>query len=102
MNQISAFEFIHPDLEQFQKTKIYYLKKKSIHQIFMLDSMFSFHTIYIFKYDVSRDTIVIYHTTSEYSGVHTTEIKKNAILDNVFELFEWLTPKLTTTLTKPS
>lgn len=99
MNKLSAFEFIHPKLEQFQDTHIYYIKHKSTHQLFLSDRILYMHTIYLLKYDSERDRIVIYHTSSEYCGIEKIEIKKAGSLDNVFELFEWLIPRLTVTLT---
>lgn len=94
MNQISAFEFINSKLEQFQNTNIYYTKVNSIHKIFLLDTILSLDTIYIFKYDIERDRIVIYYTSNEYSDIKNIEIRKAGSLDNVFELFEWLVSKL--------
>jgi hypothetical protein len=101
MNQISTFEFADPRLHQFRNTHIYYIKHKSTHQLLLLDSVVCFHTIYLFKYDTDRDRIIIYYTTSEYSGICLTEIYKAGTLDNVFELFEWLIPKLMPVLTNP-
>jgi hypothetical protein len=96
MNQVSAFEYVCSDLEQFQNTHVYYSKTRIGHRIFLTNSIVDITSIYILRYDKEKDNIIIFYRTSDYESIYKINIEKSGKLENVFELFEWLVPKLVT------
>ena len=94
MNQISAFEYIDSSLERFQDTEIFYTKLKNKDQLLLNNTIISFHIIYKFRYNKETNTILIFHSENEYSGIRITIIGDSMLGEKTFELFEWLTTKL--------
>lgn len=97
MNKLSAFEYVNTVLERFKNTNVYYTKNKSSHVLFLENTVITLFTIFILKYDEQKDIIIIRYTPYDYcSSIHEVQIKKSETVEHVFELFEWLVPKLTT------
>ena len=74
---------------------VYYTRIGDTHFLFLENNVLRLDDIYVFKFNLTSNDIYICYASD--NRIATTRIVKTEKLENIFELFEWLVPKLTFT-----